>query len=231
METVLLIIHYLGIISFSVAGAMVAVDHESDCIGVVLLSVITCFGGGILRDVVAGQAIGREVPALFTDLKLEFLVSVLTGIAVFLVAMIYKRAYVKDEELVNKINNVFDALGIGVFTAAGTADYLSAGLFVAVTMGILSSVGGSIIRDVMLRDVPFLLRKRIYLVALLAGSLTYYLIATVIIPGLAITRVVGMLACTFVVFTIRMCATYFKWNMPKAINFAALRAEADEEKK
>ena len=51
METVLLIIHYLGIISFSVAGAMVAVDHESDCIGVVLLSVITCFAVFLINDI------------------------------------------------------------------------------------------------------------------------------------------------------------------------------------
>ena len=229
METVLLIIHYIGIISFSVAGAMVAIDHETDIIGVILLGVVTCFGGGFLRDVTAGAVIDREVPALFTDLKVEFLVSILTGLAVCFIAMIFKRQYVKEEETVNRINNVLDALGIGVFTAAGTADYLSAGAFVAITMGVLSSVGGSIIRDVMLGDVPFVLRKRIYVLALLSGSLVYWLIATVIIPNQEITRVVGTVACTLVVFAIRMCATYFKWNMPKAINFAALREEMENE--
>ena len=96
-------------------------------------------------------------------------------------------------------------------------------------MGVLSSVGGSIIRDVMLGDVPFVLRKRIYVLALLSGSLVYWLIATVIIPNQEITRVVGTVACTLVVFAIRMCATYFKWNMPKAINFAALREEMENE--
>lgn len=225
METLLLVIHYIGIISFSVAGAMVAIDHETDCIGVVLLSVITCFGGGLLRDVTAGQAIGREIPALFTDLKVELLVSVITGLLVFFVAFIFKKHYVREEETVNKINNVFDALGIGVFSAAGTGDYLAAGPLVAITMGILSSVGGSILRDIMLRDVPFVLCKRIYMLALLSGSAVYYLVAAVIMPDQESTRVVATLACTGVIFAIRMCATAFKWNMPKAINFAKLRAE------
>ena len=59
METVLEIIHFIGIISFSAAGAMVAIDSEADWFGVTFLSVITCFGGGLIRDIIAGQAIDR----------------------------------------------------------------------------------------------------------------------------------------------------------------------------
>jgi len=233
MEILLLVIHYIGIVSFTVAGAMVAIDHETDGIGVVLLGVLTCFGGGLLRDVTAGQVANtpRPIPALFTDLKVELLVSILVGFAVFFIAMIFKKQYVKEEETVNKINNVLDALGIGVFTAAGTGDYFEAGALVAITMGVLSSVGGSIIRDIMLREVPFVLKKRIYLLALLSGSVVYYVIAAYIMKGADadLTRVVATIACTAVIFTVRMCATAFKWNMPKAIDFEKLRAEMCED--
>ncbi len=225
METLLLIIHFIGIVSFSAAGAMVAIDHETDWFGVIFLSIITCFGGGLLRDVIAGQAIGRELPVLFTDLGLEIIVSILTALVVFFLAFIFKKHYVREEEFVNKINNVLDALGIGVFSAAGTGDYLVAGPLVAITMGMISSVGGSLTRDIMLRDVPFILRKRIYALATLLGSGVYYLIAAVIMPGEESSSVVATIACTVVIFTIRMCATAFKWNMPKAIKFSELRTD------
>ena len=76
----------------------------------------------------------------------------------------------------------------------------------------------------MLRDMPFILRKRIYALATLIGSAVYYLIAAVIMPGNESASVVATIACTAVIFTIRMCATAFKWNMPKAIKFSELRS-------
>ena len=230
MEILLDIIHFIGIISFSAAGAMVAIDHETDWFGVVFLSVITCFGGGLLRDVVAGQSIGRDLPVLFTEMQLELLVSILTATAMFLVAMIFKRKYVKEEKLVDSVNNILDALGIGVFSAAGTAAYLSAGPLVAIIMGMLSSVGGSLTRDIILNDIPFILRKRIYALATIVGSAVYYLTAVYIIPDTDATNVIATIACLVVIFGIRMCATYFHWNMPKAIDFEKMRREELEEK-
>jgi uncharacterized membrane protein YeiH len=229
MEILLDIIHFIGIISFSAAGAMVAIDHETDWFGVVFLSVITCFGGGLLRDVVAGQSIGRELPVLFTEMKVELLVSILTATVMFLVAMIFKRKYVKEEKLVDSINNILDALGIGIFSAAGTASYLPAGPLVAIIMGMLSSVGGSLTRDIILNDIPFILRKRIYALATLVGSAIYYVTAVYIIPDSDATNVIATLACLIAIFSIRMCATYFHWNMPKAIDFEKMRREELEE--
>ena len=228
MELVLEIIHYIGIVSFSAAGAMVAVDKETDWFGVIFLSVITCFGGGMLRDVICGQAVGRELPVVFTDMKMEIIVCVCTAFAVFLLAMIFKEKYVKEEATVEKINNVLDALGIGVFSAAGTAAYMELGPLIAITMGMVSSIGGSVTRDVILRSIPVILRKRIYALACLAGSAVYYLVAGVIMKNIPSANVVATLSCTAVIFTIRMCATAFKWNMPKAIDFAKIKSEASE---
>ena len=231
METLLFIINHVGIISFAAAGAMIAIDHETDLFGVVLLALITCFGGGMTRDVIAGQAIDREIPAFFTDMSLEIIFCVVTAITVFVLAALFKRQYVEKEAFVDKINNVLDALGIGVFAAAGVGAYIEVGPLVAITMGLLSSIGGSIVRDIMLRTVPFVLRKRIYAVAVLAGSSVYYLIVKVFMPNAESAGAVATVSCIIVIFTIRMCATAFKLNMPKAIRFSELRAEEESPEK
>ena len=214
MEQVLEIINVIGIISFAAAGAMIAIDKETDCFGVVLLSLITCFGGGMLRDVLAGQAIGRTIPVFFTGLKMEIIVCVCTAFLVFLLAFIFKEKYVKEEATVDKINNILDALGLGVFASVGTGAYAEVGPFVAITMGLISSVGGSMIRDVILRDIPLVLRKRVYAIACIAGSSVYYLIYAVFMKGVPSANVVATISCMTVIFAIRMCATIFRWNLP-----------------
>ena len=229
MEYLLDIINIIGFISFAAAGAMVAIDKETDLFGVIFLSVTTCFGGGILRDVIAGRAIGRELPAFFTGLEMEIIVCVLTAFVVFLLAYFFKDKYVKEEETVEKINNVLDALGLGVFASVGTGAYLVLGPFAAIIMGCISSVGGSLIRDVILRDIPLILRKRVYAIACIIGSSVYYLIAGVFMKDVPNADVIGTLACTAVIFTIRMCATIFRWNMPKAIEFSKIKSQEPEE--
>ena len=225
METILLVINFIGVISFAAAGAMIAIDHETDLFGVVFLSVITCFGGGMLRDVIAGQAIGRTIPAFFTDMYADIILCVATAVIVFALAALFKRQYVEREGAVDRINNVLDALGIGVFAAAGTGAYLDVSPLVAIIMGLLSSIGGSIIRDIMLNTVPFVLTKRIYAVAILTGSSVYYVIGKIVMPESESAGVVATVACILVIFAIRMGATAFKLNMPKAIRFSELRTE------
>jgi uncharacterized membrane protein YeiH len=226
-DILLLIIHYIGIFSFSAAGAMVAIDRENDFFGVVFLALITCFGGGLTRDIMCGQAIGLTVPAFFTNLWTDgsVVLCVLTAVVIFILATIFKRLYVREEEHVNKINNVLDALGIGVFSGMGCASYISAGPLVAITMGLITSIGGGLLRDMMLNDVPFVLRKRIYAIACLAGASVYYLLAGELLEGKSYAHLAAMIACVILTFTIRMCATAFKWNMPRAINFEKLRRE------
>lgn len=228
MEIILEIINIVGIISFAAAGAMIAIDKETDCFGVIFLSLITCFGGGMLRDMLAGQAIGRELPAFFTELKMEIIVCVCTAFVVFLLACIFKEQYVKEETTVEKINNVLDALGLGVFASAGTYAYAELGPFVAIMMGLISSIGGSITRDVILRDIPLVLRKRVYAVACIIGSSVYYLIYALIMKDMPSANVVATIFCVAIIFIIRMCATIFRWNIPKAIDFAKIKAKTEE---
>ena len=222
LDIIVDVINIVGIISFAAAGAMIAIDKETDLFGVIFLSLITCFGGGILRDMIAGHKIGRMLPAFFETLKTEIIVCILTAFVVFWLAFFLKERYVREEEKVEKINNILDALGLGVFAAVGTHAYVILGPFVAITMGFISSVGGSLIRDVILRDIPLILRKRVYAVACILGSSVYYLIYAVFMKGMASAKIVATIFCVLIIFAIRMCATVFRWNMPRAIDFAKI---------
>ncbi len=232
METIVVILEIIGIISFSAAGAMVAIHKETDIFGVVFLAIITCFGGGMLRDIICGGAIGRDVPWFFSgkdNADLYIIISVVTSLTVYFVAMIFKKQYVKEERTVTAINNILDAIGIGVFSAIGTASYVELGPFVAISMGMISSIGGGLMRDVILRDIPFVLVKYIYALATIFGSAVYYVIAAVLLPDVSYGRPVAIASCTIAIFTVRVLATYFKWNMPKAIDFNKMKKAVSEE--
>ena len=232
MQTIVNIFEIIGIVSFSAAGAMIAIDKEMDIFGVVLSAIITCFGGGMLRDVLAGAAIGLDRPWFFSgtsEANLYIIISVATAIAVFFVALAFKRAYVKEERLVRSVNNILDAIGIGVFSAIGTASYVSAGPFVAITMGMISSIGGGLVRDVILNEIPFVLRKYVYAIPTILGSAAYYVVAVHIFPNEEYAKMVATVTCLVIIFVIRMLATYFKWNMPKAIDFKKMREAVKNE--
>ncbi len=232
METVIGILEIIGIISFSAAGAMVAIEKETDIFGVVFLSLITCFGGGIMRDILVGAAIEREVPWVFSnsaDANLYLVIAVITSVFVFFVAMLFKKRYVREEKSVVAINNVLDAIGIGVFAAMGTKACIALGPFVAITMGLVSSVFGGLTRDIILRDIPFILRKYVYAVATIIGSGVYYLIFQCFMQGHEAAEAVAAVSCTLTVFVIRMLATAFKLHLPKAIKFSEMKEEIVEE--
>ena len=227
MITVLRIIEIIGFISFSMSGALISIDKETDLFGVIFLSITTCFGGGLIRDVIIGQ-----LPVMFTSLYLEVLITLLTSVAVFLLARIFKRKYVQHENTVIRFNNYVDALALGIFCVAGVQIcidmHADKGMFLAVSMGMITAVGGGMIRDLMLRDIPFVLRKRIYAVAAILGSVIYYVIVVFAMPNSEAGQLVGTIACVAVVFALRVLATHFKLNMPKAIIFSEMNS--DEEK-
>ena len=230
INSLLLAIEIIGIISFSIAGAIVAIDKETDLFGVVFLSAMTCFGGGIIRDI----TIGRNPPAFFGELIYQFFISLGVALTVFILARLLKRQYVKREQQIIAINNYIDALAIGIFSVLGVQTCIdffaekgeSAGFFLCAILGMTSAVGGGMIRDLILRDIPFILRKRIYALAALIGASFYYLIVAIIFPNSELAEIIGQLIVIALVVTIRVCATKFKWNLPKAIRFSEMTEES-----
>ena len=232
IDSILLSIEIIGVISFAVAGAIVAIDKETDLFGVVFLSLMTCFGGGIIRDI----TIGRNPPAFFRELSYQVAIATAVALAVFILASVFKRQYVKREELVTSVNNYIDALAIGIFSVSGVGTCLdffasrgqSAGFLLCAVLGMMSAVGGGMIRDLILRDIPFILRKRVYALAALIGASLYYLLAAVIFVNNEVMQVISEVLCIGIVVLIRVLATRRKWNLPKAIRFSEIKE--DEEK-
>ena len=232
LDTILLAIEIVGVISFAVAGAVVAIDKETDIFGVVFLALMTCFGGGIIRDI----TIGRNPPAFFRELTSQVVIGIAVALLVFILARVFKRQYVKSEQQVLDVNNYIDALAIGIYSVSGVQICLdffaakgqSAGFLLCAVLGMLTAVGGGLMRDIILRDIPFILRKRVYALAALTGASLYYLLVAVLFPNDKVLEIVSQLVCITLVFVIRVLATKLKWNLPKAIKFAEMADEKDE---
>lgn len=199
-----------GTISFAVSGAMTAIEKRVDLFGVLFLGVTTALAGGIIRDVV----VGKVPPAAFSDYRF-MAIAALTSFIVFMIARIYHERYRINVEWINAVNNIFDAAGLGAFTITGANVAISMGYkwnsFFVVFLAMLTGIGGGVLRDLMIQEIPFVLRKRIYAVASMAGGILYY-----VLLKQNMDKMTAAFIGIGVVFGLRMLATIFKWNLPKA---------------
>ncbi len=208
-ELIRFIFELVGTVAFAISGAMVAIKKKVDIFGVIVLSAMTALGGGIVRDIL----IGCLPPRMFSDYR-YVLAAVVTAVIVFVVAFIFRESYRKSEKTVDEINNIFDALGLGVFTVMGANVAIESGFTVngilVVCLAVVTGVGGGLIRDVMLMEIPFVLKKRIYAVASILGGTAYHLMYIHAV-NIRLATVISVL----IVFAVRILATVFKLDLPK----------------
>ena len=208
-EHVLTALEILGTIAFAVSGAFVAIKAKFDAFGVLVIGCLTAVGGGILRDIL----IGAVPPAIFSRLYVLGIAAA-TSLGVFIIAYIYRRQFDRLRERIERINTVFDAVGLAAFTAMGTEIAFTAGVwhnpFLSVTLGVLSGVGGGILRDILTETPPYIFKKHIYAVASIGGAALYYVARyyldyTVLATALTLITVV----------TVRLLAAHYRWSLPK----------------
>jgi len=186
----------------SVQGALFAAqfrDRRLDLLGVAIIGIATGFGGGILRDVLLA-----EVPAALTS---NWYLIVATAAA--LVGMLLERLISRLGPLVT----VLDALTIGLFGAIGTTKALSAGLpeVPAVFVGVLSAVGGSILRDLLLnRPIALMHVGSLYAVAAVVGTGSL-----AIMLDLGVPVFIAATICVALTFGVRVLAVAFNWTLPE----------------
>lgn len=206
---ILLILEIIGTISFAISGAVVAIKAKFDIFGVAFVGVITAMGGGIVRDIL----IGRYPPAIFSNFYI-FLIAVITAIIVFTIIYKNKSRFTILEGIIEYINNFFDAIGLAAFSVMGTEVAFVFGfvdnMFLAVTLGVLTGIGGGIFRDILTDTTPFVFKKHIYALASIIGACLYYTLR-LNFDSLAIISAVSML----VIVGIRMLATKYHWSLPK----------------
>ncbi len=200
-DNVIYIFDILGTVIFAVTGALCGVRHRLDLLGVVVFGCTVGVGGGMLRDVLIGA-----VPVAALTNENYLLACILTGLTVFFIARWLSN--------LKKIIAVCDAIGLGVFTAIGAAKGCIFELdpIGVILSGVLTAVGGGVIRDVMVRSVPVVLTSDFYATAALLGGLLYYLLAEFSsLPRFSIFIIV------FAAVTgIRLAAMYLKLQLPVA---------------
>lgn len=206
MGNTMFVLELIGAAAFAISGAMAAIKRKADIFGVVFLGVITALGGGVIRDVLIGQL----PPKMFVSYA-YLLASLLVSLIVFFDAYIRREKYFANKDKLSEINNIFDAAGLAVFTISGmnTAMGVSDNVILILTLGVITGVGGGMLRDMMTNTMPKVLRKRVYAVASLIGGALYYVLHLIGVNDI-LSAVIGMV----IIFVLRVLATAYKWNLP-----------------
>lgn len=193
------ILDYLGTIAFAVTGASKAISHKADIFGIIVLATVVGVGGGVTRDVIFGR-----FPTAFSD-PIYVGLTVTCGILMF---FFFRR-------LKNKMNIwlVFDAVGLGVFSILGASiAYQIVGLnFLPMLFaGMITAIGGGILRDVFVREIPIVFVKEVYAVASIIGIVIFFTLLSFDMD-VQIASVIGIVFIT----SIRLLAMKYNWNLPK----------------
>ena len=198
--TALLIADLVGVAVFAASGASAGVAKRLDVFGVVFIGFVTALGGGIVRDLV----INEFPPLAFADWRY----AVVPAFAALLVFWLHPQLI-----RVQRFMLLLDAAGLGLFTAAGTLKALQVGVPVvgACILGMITGIGGGVLRDVLTGEIPVVLRREIYAVAALIGAVAVAVGIRLHVPSLAV--LLGSAALTG---SIRVLAIMRDWSAPIA---------------
>jgi len=200
METLLLVLDLAGTFVFALSGAAAGVKHRLDLFGVLVLSYAAGNAGGIARDLL----IGAVPPAAINDWR-YLAASLLAGLVTFWRSSAIDR--LRSPVL------LFDAAGLALFAVAGAQKALALGLdpVMAALLGMLTGIGGGMTRDVLLAEIPTVLRADLYAVAALAGATVVVIGTALRLPSTAVT-LAGAVLC----FGLRFIAIRRGWHLPVA---------------
>ena len=199
-EVFIYVLDLFGTMAFAVTGAFKAIEKKFDIVGIIILATITGLAGGTIRDII----IGKVPPNSIAD-PAYIAITVATGIVIFLLFSRLKKHW--------NLFLKFDAIGLGVFTIIGaTFAYNIFGLnFLAIAFaGIVTAIGGGILRDVFVQDTPIIFVKELYASASFIGVVVFYFIL-VFDGSLYLATILGIIITT----GLRMVAMKYNWNLPR----------------
>lgn len=207
MDTIVLIIELVGVLSFAASGAMTGLRKNMDLFGVCILGLTTAVGGGVIRDVI----LGNTPPATFQN-PIYATVALMTSLVLFLPRV--RRLLTHNQRLFDLAMLVMDTLGLGIFTVMGVqiayTQVEQPTIFLLVFVGVVTGVGGGVLRDMMAGDTPYIFVKHVYASACLAGALACALLW---LPEL---ELYAMGVGAVLVILIRFLSAYYHWNLPHA---------------
>ena len=188
-----------GTMAFAVTGAIKAVEHRLDIFGVIFLAAITGLAGGIIRDVV----LGKIPPSGISEISYAS-IAIVTAVAVF---FLYHR--IKSQM---GLFLTFDAVGLGVFTIIGATIALNIygfNILLMVFAGMITAIGGGIIRDALVNETPLVFRKELYASISFVGVLLYIFL---LYEGINLE--IASIVCIIFITVFRIMAIHYRWNLP-----------------
>lgn len=188
----------MGIVAFAVSGALTGIRSRLDIFGVLVLAVITAIGGGVMRDVI----IGNTPPLTFRD-PTFLIISCVATVAVFFI-------YRWLDRYQNTIQ-VLDAIGLGAFTATSAnlaIVHQLDSLFIVTAVAVITGIGGSVVRDIIVREIPYVFRQEVYAVNAIIGAAVFYY------SQLYLPNFLPLYLCFIVTTVLRLCCIKYKWNFP-----------------
>ena len=203
---IILILEIIGTVAFAISGAIVGIQKKMDIFGVSILGLTAAVGGGILRDLI----LNITPPAAFVN-PIFAITAIVVSIIVFIrpvYSSLERKGSVYDILLL-----IMDSIGLGLFTVVGVqvAKTSVAGdnLFLVTFVGVLTGVGGGILRDVFAGNRPYIFVKHFYACASTIGSWACALLWPVIgeLPSMAIGAIM--------IVILRLLAAYYRWSLPK----------------
>jgi len=199
-DALVLVLDLAGTFVFALSGAMAGVRRRLDLFGVFVLSFAAANSGGIARDIL----IGATPPAAIRDWR-YLAASLAAGLITFLWSPLIERLRTPVR--------AFDAAGLALFAVAGAQKALAFGLdpVMAALLGMLTGIGGGMARDILLADVPMVLRADLYAVAALAGAIIVVTGAELGLPSTPVA-IAAAASC----FGLRMMAVRRGWQLPTA---------------
>lgn len=186
----------LGVAVFAISGTLLAFRKHMDGFGVVVLASLTAIGGGTTRDLIL------DVPVFWLHDPTYFIV-ILSAALVTIIWLRYK-THIPVNRLL-----FADALGIAFFTVLGAERALNAGVssFTAIILGTMTAVFGGMLRDIVARDVPMVLKSELYATTCIAGACAFVLLYPY-------SQTLAMIVALILTFSLRMSALRFGWSLP-----------------
>jgi len=197
---IIFILDLFGTTAFAVTGALRAIEHKYDIVGVIILATVTGILGGVMRDAI----LGIFPPHNFSD-TIHIVLTTITAIIIF---YLYQR--IKKYE---NLFNIFDAVGLGVFTFTGASiaySLDSTNVVLIVISSLVTAFGGGILRDVLVREQPIVFTKEVYAVASFIGVIIF-----LIMVNLKLQFEYTAIVVIFVTTGIRLISIKLNWNLPK----------------
>lgn len=201
----------VGTISFAISGAITAIEQKLDIFGIAVVGTVTALGGGIVRDII----MGKMPPSAFLSYSFIIL-SIAVSILFYVLNRICTIKNYKPAEMFIKINYVCDTIGLGTFSVIGVQlgiDSYDNNVFIPIFLGVLTGVGGGIIRDIFCNKIPSVFYEKIYASASIVGSSFYYLIYRNYN-----SKVVAPFICIAIVMIIRVLSTKYNLKLPKPVS-------------